>query len=189
MGESAIPVHKLILLHIAGQVPGIRRSQLCDAALATLSMNYFDVTQALDELESGRLIHVAVRKGERLHDARDRAVQRCDLTEAGRTALEALENQIPAATKRFLANYLSEGDLDRRLKDAVTARVEPTPSGQYRLTCRQDGDREAELTLSLLFPSEDLARKAAAAWRERSHEILDALFEAFLSGQEKRPDR
>ncbi len=187
MSESAIPVHKLILLHITDQVPGIRRSLLCDAALATLSMDYFDVTQALDELLASRLIHVAVRKGEILHDARDKAVERCDLTEAGQTALKALENQIPPATKRFLSAYLSEGDLDRRLKDTITTRIEPTPSGQYRLTCRQAGDQDGDLTLSLLFPTEDLARKAALAWRERSHEVLTAIIEALLPEQEKTP--
>ena len=76
MQDSSIPVHKVILLYIVGRVPGIRRSQLFDAALASLSMDYFDLTLALDQLVSAQLIQVASRKDEALLDARDQAVQR-----------------------------------------------------------------------------------------------------------------
>ena len=187
MGDANIPVQKLILLFIADRVPGIRRSQLCDAALASLSMNYFDLTLALDDLESAQLIQVAVRKDEAVHDARDRAVHRCDLTEKGRSALESLENQIPPATRRFLTDYLDQGDLKRRLADTVTARVDLTPSGHYRLTCRQKDSDGPGLKLSLTFPSQALARKAAAVWRENSHEVYAAIIQALLPEDEKKP--
>ena len=59
MSRQDLPIQKLILLYIAGEAPGIRRAQLCEAALATLSMDYFEMASALDELVKARLIHVA----------------------------------------------------------------------------------------------------------------------------------
>jgi len=186
--RSAIPVDKLILLSIVKQVPGIRRSRLRDAALATLSMDYFTFARALDELSSSKLIHVAVRKNEAAHDAGDRAVERCDLTESGLAVLGPLEEQIPLPTRRFLAAYLDEGEMDRRLADLVTASVEASLNGDYRLTLRMNEEGGDGMTLSLLFPTEKLARKAAAAWRERSDRILFSLMDSLLSEEdEKRP--
>ena len=46
MSRQDLPIQKLILLYIAGEAPGIRRAQLCEAALATLSMDYFDGVRA-----------------------------------------------------------------------------------------------------------------------------------------------
>lgn len=187
MSEREIPVHKLIILYIAREVPGIRRSKLTDAALASLSMDYFDLVQGLEELEDARLIQVAQRKDERVLDARDRAVQRCDLTPRGLEVLEALEGQIPPPSRRFLQNYLDREGMERRLADTVTARVEATPQGLFRLTCRQEADGGPALSLSLDFPSEAMARRAASAWRERSHEVFASLVEALLNKDEKKP--
>ena len=187
MQDSSIPVHKVILLYIVGRVPGIRRSQLFDAALASLSMDYFDLTLALDQLVQAQLIQVATRKGEALLDARDRAVQRCDLTEKGQAALDSLESQIPATTRRFLTDYLDKGDLKRRLADMVTAQVEETPSGHYRLTCRQEGSEGDDFQLSLLFPSEALAKRGAQVWRDKSHEVYTAIIQALLPEDKEKP--
>ncbi|HZK29273.1 MAG TPA: DUF4364 family protein [Clostridia bacterium] len=185
MQKTNIPIDKLILLYVAKQAPGIRRSQLRDAALATLSMDYFDVTRALDELIASHLLYVAVRKDEPVFDAHGQAVERCELTDEGRLALDALEKQIPASTKRFLSTYLSEGDLKRRLADTVTATVDMTATGNYRLTCHQREEDDAGLTLSLSFPTQALAQRAAATWRERAADIYLCVIDALLPSQDK----
>ena len=183
MQQDRFPQHKLILLHIAGQSPGIRRSGLCDAALSTLSMDYFDVAKALDELVEARLIQVAARKGEALLDAEDRAVERCDLTAKGEEVILALENQIPSAIRRYLADYLDKTELRRRLDDSVTATVEMTANGQYKLTCRQQDEQDTSFLLSLNFPSERLAKKAAETWREQSSEVLETIVNTLLDAK------
>lgn len=188
MQETNIPIDKLILLYIAEQAPGIRKSQLRDAALATLSMDYFDATSALDELISTHLLHVAVRKNEPVHDARGRAVERCELTDTGRTALDALEKQIPASTKRFLSGYLIDGDLKRRIADTITATVEITATGHYRLTCRQSDENNSGLTLSLSFPTQELAQIAATTWREYSEDVYLSVVNALVHEQQHDQD-
>ena len=85
MPNEAIPVHKLILLYIAGQAPGIRLSRLRDAGLATLSMDYLDLAGALEDLTASGLIQVTVRDDKLLRDAEDREIEICQLTVAGRS--------------------------------------------------------------------------------------------------------
>ena len=183
MQNQSLPVQKLILLYIAEKAPGIRSSQLCDAALATLSMDYFKMAAALDELVGARLIHRAVRKNEQAYDANDRKVERCDLTENGMKVLDALRSQIPAGTRRFLTDYLEERYMKRKTSDMITAIVEETENGQYLLTCRDASDRDHPFLLEMTFPTESLARKAAAAWRRRSDDILLSILNALLGGR------
>jgi hypothetical protein len=184
MQENPFPLHKLILLHIAGQTPGIRRSGLCDAALSTLSMDYFDVARALDELAEAKLIQVAARKGEAVLDAHDRAVERCDLTAKGQEVLSTLESQIPVTIRRYLSEYLDKTALDRRILDTVTATVEPTATGQYRVLLKQHNEQDEGFSLSCTFPTEKMAKKAAATWRESSAKVLQAIVKTLLESED-----
>ncbi len=183
---NQIPVQKLILLFIARKEPGIRRSRLRDAALATLAMDYLDAARALDELAESDLLTMAARPGQPILDAEDRTVLHCELTEKGLAALEALENQIPVSTRRFLETYLDGTRTSRTAADLITAVIEDLPEGGCRLTCRQtDGDR-TDFSLSLLLPSEDLARRAAARWRENPAGVYAALLASLLAEQQKK---
>ena len=181
-----LPINKLILLYIIGEVPGIRRAQLGDAALATLSMDYFEMASALDELIKTRLIHIAARRDEKTLDAHEREVERCDLTTEGRLVLDVLNDQIPASTRRFLTNYLEKNALKRRTDDQITATVEETAGGMYRLICRNTSNGDDTFLLKMTFPSEELAKEAAATWRHRYDDILTMLLEAFSEGRNKK---
>jgi hypothetical protein len=185
MLSQNLPINKLILLYIAGEVPGIRRTQLGDAALATLSMDYFEMASALDELIKTRLIHVAARRDEKTLNAHEREVERCDLTAEGRLVLNALNDQIPASTRRFLTNYLEKNALKRRTEDQITATVEETARGMYRLICRNTSDGDETFLLKMTFPSEKLAKKAAATWRYHYDDILTVLLEVFSEDRDK----
>ena len=185
MLSQNLPINKLILLYITGEVPGIRRTQLGDAALATLSMDYFEMASALDELIKTRLIHVAARRDEKTLNAHEREVERCDLTAEGRLVLNALNDQIPASTRRFLTNYLEKNALKRRTEDQITATVEETARGMYRLICRNTSDGDETFLLKMTFPSEKLAKKAAATWRYHYDDILTVLLEVFSEDRDK----
>ncbi len=185
MLSQNLPINKLILLYITGEVPGIRRTQLGDAALATLSMDYFEMASALDELIKTRLIHVAARRDEKTLNAHEREVERCDLTAEGRLVLNALNDQIPASTRRFLTNYLEKNALKRRTEDQITATVEETARGMYRLICRNTSDGDETFLLKMTFPSEKLAKKAAATWRYHYDDILTVLLEVFSEDSDK----
>ncbi len=183
MQEMNIPIQKVTLLYIAAQAPGLRRSQLQDAALATLSMDYFDMATALDELVEAGLIHIGTRKGEEAMDAHNRSVERCDLTDKGLIVLDALRSQIPPATRRFITQYLSERGFQRKIADSITARIELASDGQYEVICRQKEGDETSFHLVLRFPTEDMARKAAESWRERSSDVMRALMEVLLQNE------
>ncbi|NLA95700.1 MAG: DUF4364 family protein [Clostridiaceae bacterium] len=187
MQSNYIPVHKLILLYIAKQAPGIRRSRLRDAALASLSMDYLDMTRALEELTMSGLLRIAACQEKSLLDAQDREVEHCDLTEKGQRTLAALENQIPVSTRRFLAAYLDETLSQRRAADTLTSVVEVTSDGRYRLTCRQLGGEDGSLSFTVLFPTEAMARKAGLTWREKPASVFSALIESLLGEGEKTP--
>ena len=184
MQENPFPLHKLILLHIAGQTPGIRRSGLCDAALSTLSMDYFAGAYARDVLVDSKLFLVASCKGEAVLDAHDRAVERCDLTAKGQEVLNALESQKPGTIRRYLADYLDKTALDRRILDTVTATVEPTATGQYRVLLKQHNEQDEGFSLSCTFPTEKMAKKAAATWRVSSAKVLQAVVKTLLESED-----
>ncbi|MFA5585431.1 MAG: DUF4364 family protein [Saccharofermentanales bacterium] len=178
MQDQSIPVHKLILLFIADQAPGIRRSRLGDAALASLSMDYFDLAKTLDELIEAGLIE--------LETGGDQEIERCRLTDQGRSALAILQEQIPLSTRRFLTTYLDDTHLQRAAADQITASFQPAEEGGSRLTCSlREGDSES-LSLSLILPSEALARRAAARWREDAPAVFSALLQALLAEEDQK---
>lgn len=187
MPNEAIPVHKLILLYIAGQAPGIRLSRLRDAGLATLSMDYLDLAGALEDLTASGLIQVTVRDDKLLRDAEDREIEICQLTVAGRSTLQALENQIPAPTRRFLSAYLDETHLQRTAADTITSTVETASDGRYRLTCRQMEGDDGSFSFSILFPTEAMARRAALTWREKPASVFSSLLQSLLGDDKKTP--
>ena len=187
MQSNHIPVHKLILLYIAKQAPGIRRSRLRDAALASLSMDYLDFTRVLEEVTASGLLCIAAREEESLLDAQDREVERCDLTGKGRRTLAALENQIPVSTRRFLAAHLDERLSQRRAADTLSSVVEATGDGRYRLTCRQLDGEDGSFSFTIVFPTEAMARKAGISWREKPASVFSALIESLLGEDEKMP--
>lgn len=186
MPRQNLPINKLILLYIAGEVPGIRRAQLGDVALATLSMDYFEMASALDELIKTRLIHVAARRNEKTRDACEREVERCDLTTEGRLVLDALNDQIPPSTRRFITNYLEKGALKRRTEDQITATVEETAHGMYRLICRNTSNGDETFLLKMTFPSETLAKEAATTWRRRYNDILTMLLKSLAEDRDEK---
>lgn len=187
MQSNHIPVHKLILLYIAKEAPGIRRSHLREAALATLSMDYFDMVHALEELTASGLLRVAAREEQGLLDAQDQEVECCDLTEKGRETLAALEKQIPAPTRRFLTSRLNETLLQRKAADTITARVSRAADGRYRLVCRQLEGQEDGFSFSLLLPTGAMANKAAVTWREKPASVFSALIRALLDEDKMIP--
>ncbi len=180
MHETNISIHKLTLLYIIEQAPGLRRSYLQDTALATLSMDYFSMARALDELVDAGLVHIGARKGEEALDAHNRTVERCDLTEKGMVAIETLNHQIPPATRRFITQYLDEHSFRWKMADAVTVKIELTSDGQYELVCRQKEGVDTSFLLKVRFPTEEMAQKASQAWRERSNEIVGLLIQSLL---------
>lgn len=187
MQETTISIHKLILLYIAEQAPGLRRSYLQDTALATLSMDYFDMMRALDDLIDTGLLHVGARKGEEVLDAHNRTIERCDLTDKGISAIDVLSHQIPAATRRFIVQYLEEHSFRRKMADAVTVKIEPTSDGQYELVCRQKEGNDTSFLLTLRFPTEAMAEKASRAWRERPDDIVNTLIHSLLRDNHVEP--
>lgn len=178
-GEN-ITIHKLTLLYIIEQAPGLRRSYLQDTALATLSMNYFDMARALDELIDMGLVYVGARKGEEAIDAHNRIIKRYDLTEKGMAVIEALNHQIPPATRRFISQYLDEHSFRHRMADTVTVKIELTSDGQYELTCRQKEGNDTSFLLKIRFPTEEMAQKASQIWRERSDDVVNMLIHSLL---------
>ena len=187
MQETKIPIHKLILLYIVEQAPGLRRSYLQDTALASLSMDYFDVMRALDDLIDTGLIHVGARKGEEALDAHNRTIERCDLTDKGLVAISALKHQIPAATRRFITQYLEAHSYRRKMADAVTVRIELTSDGQYELICRQKEGNDTSFLLKLRFPTEEMAEKASRTWREHPDDIVNTLIHSLLNDTPEEP--
>lgn len=187
MQSNHIPVHKLILLYIAKEAPGIRRSHLRDAALATLSMDYLDMVGALEELTTSGLLRVAARGEDSLLDAEDREIECCNLTKKGHDTLAALEKQIPVSTRRFLSSHLDETRAERRAADTLTSVIEPTGDGRYRLTCRQLDGAEKGFSFSVPLPTEAMARKAAITWREHSASVFAALVQSLLGEDKKMP--
>jgi|LSQX01.3.fsa_nt_gb hypothetical protein len=189
MQETNISIHKLLLLYIVEQAPGIRRSYLQDTALATWSMDYFDVIRALEELIDTGLLHVGARKGEEALDAHNRAIERCDLTDKGQAVIDALNHQIPAATRRFISQHLEEHSFRRKMADAVTVKIELTSDGQYELICRQKEGNDTSFLLTLRFPTEEMAEKASRTWRERPDDIVNTLIHSLLIDTPEEPEQ
>ena len=104
---------KLVLLYILQEAPGLRRSDLIETALGTLTADYFMLAEALSWLESSELI-VLMDSDLLIEPDTDRSAAECYLTPEGEKVVAALQEQLPESIRTWLNEHLDETSLERR---------------------------------------------------------------------------
>ncbi|MDD2533352.1 MAG: DUF4364 family protein [Eubacteriales bacterium] len=165
MERAELATTKLIILYILRSLPAVTQHQLTSLSLDTLYMDYFGFASAYEGLRNDQMIAASVRKDEQSRDAAGRAVVRCDLTERGRTILEALEHKIPVPIRSYLVQESAGWRRDIRRERQLSATVDPDGNGQYRVRLRQMEGERAMVDLSLIIPDLSIAHQIMDRWQ------------------------
>jgi len=174
-------LNKIILLKIVSLLPGLRQNMLADAAVDSLQMNFIEYSLALSELRDNKLLYQAVRKGEPHLDSERQAVERVDITTHGLEVLQALENQIPLSVSKWINNKATELSGIKNKEESYSARINLTGSGEWLLVLERYESDNISFRIDLIFPSKDLAEKAASAWEAASLELYDYILTRLLA--------
>lgn len=173
-------LNKMILLKFTSLHPGLRKSMLAEIALDSLQMDFFSYSEATAELISGKLLYLAVRKDEPHLDADQQAVERIDITAKGLEVLNALQNQIPDNISKWIKRKSEELKGERLKLENHSFRLKPTATGEWLLTLERFENESKSFTISLVFPTENLAKKAASAWEAASFDLYETILKKLL---------
>ncbi len=174
-------LNKVIILKLAGQLPGLRQAMLSDAVMDSLQMNFFEYSQALSELIEGKLLYKAVRKREPHLDADQQAVERIDITPKGTEVLQTLETQIPEAVNKWICRKVAELKGEQNLLETHSSRLRQTGTGEWLLILERYETEVPNFTISLTFPTKEMAKKAASAWEAASVDLYELILKHLLA--------
>lgn len=167
MPSADLATHKLIVLSILSQLPGITLSQLTTIALETLYMDYFEFVLAYEELSRDQLVTESVRKGESKQDAFGRPISRCDLTPAGQTVFEQLKDRMPHPIRSYLAQACLGWKKDIRQKNVLTARCDPDGNGLYLVALTQNDGIKDLIDLKITVSDRQVGQVICERWQRQ----------------------
>lgn len=164
MDTAELAINKLIILSILSKIQGVTLNQLTTLSLETLYMDYFDFVTAYEELCRDHMVTESVRKGEETLDAVGRPVMRCDLTPAGASVLNTLENRIPLPIRSYLAQACSGWSRDTRMQNTLTATSDPDGNGAYLVRLKQNDGIKDLIDLRMTIPDKGMGKLICERW-------------------------
>ena len=164
---------KLVLLYILQEAPGLRRSDLIETALGTLTADYFMLAEALSWLESSELI-VLMDSDLLIEPDTDRSAAECYLT---------LQEQLPESIRTWLNEHLDETSLERRKRKSIEANYRPTEKNTFLLQVQHLSDQGDSFSVELELPTEDLARKAAFSFKRNPEKFYATMLETLIENE------
>ncbi|NLC25709.1 MAG: DUF4364 family protein [Fastidiosipila sp.] len=179
MDSKDITREKLVLLYILQEAPGLRRSDLIETALGTLTADYFILAEALNWLESSEFI--ALMDTDLMTEPNnDNGVAECYLTVEGERIVSALKDQLPESIQLWIADHLDQTSLDRKKRKTIEADYKPTDKGTYLLLVRHLSDQGDAFSVELELPTEEMARKAAFSFRRDPENFYSIMLQTLL---------
>ena len=172
-GGSTLPIFskgetkdKLVLLYSIKAIGlGITREQLLRTVTETDTMNYFDFSTSLGELEADGLIEARVNGFGQVY---------C-LTEEGEQMLALFRDTLPYSLCNRLSDYAERNRDALKREQMLVSAMEEQPDGTYlvRLTVQTEHDPEMDISLHVI--SRAMAIRMRDAWQKRAEEVYTSL--------------
>lgn len=169
--SDALTLYKLIILFILDKVDfPLTNAQLSAFILEKEYTNYFNIQQAISELEATELIRgETIRNSSLFH-----------ITPAGTETLHFFDNEISDAIKTDILDYLKTNRYSLREEVSTLADYYEAKKGEYIAHCfvMEKDSKIVEINLSL--PTEEEAQAVCSNWRDQSAEIYEYLMSKLL---------
>lgn len=171
MTTDSMTLYKLIILFILDKVDfPMTNAQLCSFILDKGYTNYFNIQQAIKELDSSTLL-----KGETIRNSSYFLI-----TEAGRETLTFFNKEIGDAIKTEIVDYLNENKYQLREEVSTLSDYYEAKKGEYNAHCYVLERGSKIIEISLAVPSEEEAIAICNNWKEKSQEIYAFLMQELL---------
>lgn len=171
--SDTLTLYKLIILFILDRVDfPLTNAQLSNFILEKEYTNYFNIQQAINELESTELIrHETIRNSSLFH-----------ITPAGSETLHFFDNEISDAIKSDILEYLKTNRYALREEVSTLADYYEAKKGEFIAHCYvlEKGSKIIEVNLSV--PTEEEAQSVCNSWKNQSAEIYEYLMIKLLQG-------
>ncbi len=169
MNSDAMTLYKLIILYILSKVDfPLTNAQISNFILEKGYTTYFNIQQAMNELEKASLLRVdTIRNSSHLV-----------ITEEGRETLNFFSKEIGDTIKREILDYLKEHQYSLRDETSTLSNYYEGKKGEYIASCYVQEQGTKIIEISLNVPSEDEAAAICNNWKEKSQEIY-----AYLMGE------
>ena len=167
MTDQLQVLYKLMTLYTLSRVDFAMTSKQIAGVFTDLGYtNYFNAQITIGDLADSGLI-------------REDASPDCfyySLTDAGRSSLDALKNDLGPDIRSDIDSYLKKNKL--RFREAVSTRSEyyRTTAGDFAAHCEVLEHSEPLMQLMLTVPTEQQAKLIAKAWKKKSSEIYSYIF-------------
>jgi len=159
---------KTFILYVLRGFGGTVQAELIDALAQDYVESWFDYVVARGELDERGIIS---------HDDEEN----WSLTQLGRDTLEQVESSLPLATRLHLNEDIERSAARARRERYISATFDRVEHGT-RVSLLVEGDTGTMLDMTLLLPSDDLARRAVQRFRDSAEKIYTNIAE-MLAGE------
>ena len=169
-GLKELPDIKALILYLlkeAGCV--VTEAQLTDVLMADGLVEYFDYSQAAEQLLVSGLMDIASLEEPSSYR----------ITRQGREVEAEYESRLPHNVKSKTGAAMNQVLRKQRENEQVWAKVEPTASG-FEVTCTVQEQGEILLSYTVLVPDQRDAHYVAERFREHSVEYYQKIMELVL---------
>lgn len=171
MTTDSMTLYKLIILFILDKVDfPLTNAQMSNFILDKGYTNYFNIQQAIKELDSSELV-----KGETIRNSSYFLI-----TDAGRETLEFFNKEIGDTIKAEIMEYLKENKYKLREEVSTLSEFYEAKKGEFIAHCyvRERGSNIVEVSLNVT--SEEEATAICNNWKDKSQEIYAYLMQELL---------
>lgn len=171
MATESMTLYKLIILFILDKVDfSLTNAQISNIILEKEYTNYFNIQQAINELEKTDLI-----QGETIRNSSYFVI-----TNAGRETLNFFNKEIGEVIKNEILIYLKENRYKLREEVSTLADYYEAKKGEFIAHCYVQEKESRIIELNLSVPDEEEAASICRNWRSHSQEIYAYVMEKLL---------
>lgn len=171
MGSEFTTYKLMVLFMLEHSETELTNSQISEFVLANARTNYFELQQAMSELEEAELI-----SKKRISNS-----SYYQITEDGTTTLSYFGKELPKDIQSDILEYLKKSGFNRPVHQIRTpSNFYETDQGTYEIRCQIRENHTSYLDLTLQAPSMEAARSMSEKWPFKAQEIYDKIMEELL---------
>lgn len=166
-----LTLYKLIVLYMLEKATfPLSNSQISEFILDREYTSYFHLQQALSELVSAKLTEMeTIRNTSYYH-----------LTNGGETTLEFFTDEIPAAIREEINDFLAEKGMEIQKKPLTMADYYKTGNSEYAVRCQVKEKGATLIDMTVSVPSKEAAETMCNNWEHRCEDIYSYIMETLL---------
>lgn len=160
-------LYKLMILYMLGKADyPITNARISDFMILNDYASYFSLQKVLAELTEQKLIQSETIRNSSFFE----------LTEDGREMLSYFEDNINRTIREDIDLFLAENQTEIIRETTATADYEINKDGECILHLRLNEDKSPLLNLSVMLPSEEMAKAICYQWEEGYEEVYSEIF-------------